>query len=164
MTNLAFKIAAKAGGPISKGIAAVTHGPYSHVELWLGGPQQFALCYSSREPVGTGFANIDLTDGSLWRVIPVTISLQLESPLMWFCMGSQGRPYNFKGIEGIALDTDQHNESERFCSEACFEALQAVTGWWPRIKRWHVAPSGFGKDDRYGLYELVTAMAEPKAA
>ena len=164
MTHLAFQYAARAGGLVAEAIAGVTGGRFSHVELWLNGPRDRAECYSSREPVGTGFATIDLSDDSLWVTVPLVLSGEQETALYWFCRGSTGRPYDFMGIAGIAMDTRAHSGFARFCSEACCEALQVIGGWWQGIQPWHVAPSGFeGHGDRHGLYELATAAAGAKA-
>jgi hypothetical protein len=157
MTRLAFKVAAKAGGLIAEGIAKVTGGEYSHVEIWLDGAQGAAWCFSSREPVGTGFRTLDLSDPELWRIVPLDLTPQQEERLLWFCMGADGRPYNLLGILGIATDTSCHEKGAWFCSETAYRALQAVTGRWKNgPDPWHVAPSGFEeRGDRAGLLELV---------
>jgi hypothetical protein len=163
MTHLAFKVAADSHNALSAGIAAATQGKYCHVELWLSGPQTAALCYSSREtgnPTGTSFVTLDLSDPALWTPVPVPVSDDQEIDLFWFCKGSAGREYDYAGLLGIGLDTKDHSDDRRFCSEACYEALNAVAGLWPGHLRWHVAPSGFEKlGDRVGLYELATGAS-----
>jgi len=160
MIQLAFKDAEKSGGAFARAIQHVTGGKFSHVELWLSGTQKEAFCYSSREPEGTGHKTIDLTDLELWTIVPLPIEPHLEPFAMWYSLGSSGRPYDFAGILGIGTDTKAHTDFARFCSEECFELIKKITGWWPGIERWHVAPSGFQqRGDRYGLYELATVLS-----
>lgn len=164
MTSLAFK---RASGWYGRAIHEVTGGEFGHVELWLSGPQDKALCYSSRETAppggatGSSLATLDLTDPKVWQIVPLPMqSIVSEEELLWFCKGSTGRPYDYIGIAGIGTDLSKlHIGYARFCSDECCNALQQCFGLWPGINPSLVAPSGFaGQKDRYGLYELAVAL------
>lgn len=155
MIALAFK---RGTSWYSEAIYKVTGGEFSHVELVLDWPDP-ARCYSSREPDGTGFMALELSDASTWSIVPLHApSEQDHLVLLWYCRGSSGRKYDYRGIAGIGLDkSNLQDSSARFCSEEVLTVLQNVLGMFPGVKPWMVAPSGFGKGDgRYGLYELVT--------
>lgn len=159
MLSFAFKNAARSA-ELETGIARATDeeiarftgGKFCHVEAWIEGPINAAVCYSARQPDGVGRAVLDLSDTSLWTIVTRPF---FNSWIQGFCDGSVGKPYDFAGILGIASDTNAHIEWDRFCSEFCFELLQIGTNFHPSIKRWHVAPSGQPKGG-YGLYELLT--------
>lgn len=155
MISLAFK---RGSGGLSDVIKARTGGEFSHVELWLGGPQSAAMCYSSREPVGTGFATLDLTDAAIWKIVPIPATADQERNAYWFCLGDSGRPYDFIGLAGIGTDqVHLRNTSARFCSNCCAHVMQQCLGMLPGVDPWLIAPSGFdGPGNRHGLYELVT--------
>jgi hypothetical protein len=141
-----------------------TGGQYSHVELVFNPEDGFAnaLCYSSREPGGTGFKYIDLTNKDEWTVVPLTniTDPHVMEKALWYCKGSSDRAYDYIGICGIGIDkTDMHWTQARFCSEEVTVVLQEVFGMFPGMHSWRVAPSGFGATDDlslHGLYELVT--------
>lgn len=154
MIQLAFKDAEKDGNFFSKMIAEKTKGKFCHVELWISGPQNHALCYSSREPTGTGFEFIDLTVTGLWAIEPTPVQMD-ESLAYWFCEGSSGRPYDMTAILGIGLGIQQHWGTARFCSDEVFNVLQKVGGFQQGINPWDVIPSG-SVSGRYSLYDLVT--------
>lgn len=164
MSALAFKIAARAAeldnGPgriFSLAIAEKTGSPFSHVEFWIDGPLTQARCFSSREPLGSGWAILDLSDKSLWTIVPLPDwSDQDRLKVEYFCRGSEGRDYDKSGIIGIDLDTGWHDNSDRFCSEQCMDIGQRCLGWRTDIPRWMVAPGWTKGGNRYGLFELAT--------
>lgn len=164
----AFKNAAEAaktesvlGRLFTEGIARVTGGKYSHVQMWLDGPRNAARCFSSFEPDGTKFVIQDLTDTALWTLVD---SRHGESQrLNDWCLGRRGRRYNFTGILGIELGhslTDPHDD---FCSQCCVEGPQDVFGLLPELTGNTVAPSGFvaDKHGRIGLLEYVIKAGFP---
>lgn len=169
--TLAFKnaahAAAVAANPLEKlfslEIARVTGGPFSHVEMWLDGRITAARCFSSREPGGTQFATIDLSDAGLWTMVDIPY------PPIWtdrgacdaadfaWCQGRENRRYNFVGIMAIEFGGAITSPHDDFCSQCCFEFLQDRRGMLKWARTDWIAPSGFGKDGkRWGLYELVT--------
>lgn len=158
MICLAFKSAALAGGLFSEAIAKHTGGQFSHVEMWLSGPLNAAMCFSSREPFGTSFKVIDLSEQvngkCLWTMLALKVATEQEKDAFWFCMGSKGRDYDSMGIIGIGLGTGVHDSSDRFCSEMVWDVGQNVFGWDPSIDRWMVAPDGHPVNG-YGLHELI---------
>lgn len=165
--SFAFKIAARAGQigalldrELDLEIARITGGLYCHVEAWIDGPVSAALCFSSRQPIGTYFATLDLTDKTLWRIVNVPTTPMEDAAIMGFCVGTSGRRYDTFGILGIGLSTTVHDPYDRICSETCFEiAADVLHRMPPGIERWQVAPSGLtctGK--RYGFFELLTAL------
>ena len=160
----AFKDAAEAArrssgleAAFSLEIARVTGGRFSHVECWISGSLDAALCFSSREPAGTALRIIDLSDPALWIIVPVATTPVQDVGVRGFCMGSSGRRYDGLGLVGIDLQTGFHDPFDRFCSESGFELGQMCLGIFPHdIDRWMVAPSGGHVRRRYGLYELLT--------
>lgn len=155
MIALAFKYA-NLDDFLSRTIKERTGGQFSHVELWLSGEGKSAVCYSSRGN-GTSLEVIDITDPKIWNVVPVqSFSPLKEDELLWFCKGSSGRAYDAIGLVGIGWDLPVvHDPYDRFCSEACFEALQSVGGLFLNIgPRWMVAPSGHPKGG-FGLFEMI---------
>jgi hypothetical protein len=176
---LAFKnatrAAALAANPLEKlfslEIARVTGGPFSHVEGWLDGPITAARCFSSREPGGTQFATIDLSDGTLWTMVdidgPPGLGIGGPGPgdFAWG-QGRENRRYNFIGIMAIEFGGAITSPHDDFCSQCCFEFLQDRRGMFPKWARtdW-IAPSGFGRDGkRFGLHELVTGTQKLPAS
>lgn len=140
MVALAFKDADRAGGFFSKAIKWKTGGTYSHVELALSGDFENALCFSSREPEGTSFTHINLTDSNLWTIVPLNLNLFQEYEIQIFCQGTGHKRYDFLGILGFVWPWGEHDDYDRFCSEFCCEALQKILGWFPGIKPWMVSP------------------------
>ena len=119
MIRLAFKVAAIAGGPWSELISKVSKSPYCHVEGWLSGPINNARCFSSREPHGAGFQQIDLTTPGLWVITPeIPLTAQEEAAANGFCLGCDGKRYDMAGLAGYALQNPAiHDYSQVFCSE-----------------------------------------------
>lgn len=154
--SLAFKVAGDSF--LDQTIKERTGGRFSHVELWLRGEGKAAECFSSRSG-GTAFATIDITDPKIWWVQPVPYPLEFEGELYWFCRGNCDRAYDAIGLVGIGWDIPTvHDPYDRFCSEACFEALQGPRNLFPGIgPRWMVAPSGHPKGG-FGLYELIQGL------
>lgn len=143
-------------------IARVTRGRFSHVECWIAGPLNHAMCFSSREPVGTSIEFIDLSDAKLWTVVPVATTPEQDELIFGFCLGSSGRMYDLLGILGIGTGSELHNPFDRFCSESGFELGKLCVNLFHApanadIRRWDVAPSGPTVPGvRWGLYELLT--------
>ena len=84
-----------------------------------------ALCYSSSpRDGGVRFKRIDLTDGkwsvfSLGTLPPLHLKLALD-----FCGARLGLRYDWLGIAGFVLPFGEHNDGDRFCSEAAVELMQ----------------------------------------
>lgn len=127
MTALAFVIAAKTGSGWSDLIAAASASPYSHVELWLGGPKTAALCFSSREPAGASFEIIDLTQPK-YEIVPLNVTPLEEAKILGFCLGANGKSYDGMGLIGYKFGTGLHDDHDVFCSEVCASDLQKCAG------------------------------------
>ena len=144
----------------SLGIARVTGGEFSHVEIVLSRNDNGSYkCFSSREPGGTNFADIDLTDQELWKVVNFPTSPVDDARILAWCQGRRGRRYNFVGIaailNGLAI-TDPHAD---FCSQCATEMPQDLFNQWPGLPGYWVAPSGWRDDPRRrGHYELTTGV------
>lgn len=136
----AFKKAALAGSKWSKFIAEATHGPYSHVECWVQGPQNAAVCYSSREGTGVARATIDLTD-PMWVIWPVPTTPEEDMQILWFCKGSEGKAYDYLALLVAAGGRGVHKSWARICSEFCLEVGQNVLGLLPSEDCWAVSPN-----------------------
>ena len=145
MVALAFK--RSTGGFLDKAICWKTGSPYCHVELMLAGPIDDAQCFSSRQPHGTGFANINLRDDKIWDLVVLPLNPSQENALLNFCKGCGSKEYDWVGILGFVLPWGEHDDYDRFCSEICTEALQKVLGWFPDVKPWKTSPAD--------LYKLV---------
>lgn len=137
-----------------------TGGKFVHVELWIEGAQDRAVCYSSRNG-GTSWALVDLSNTALWTIIPMVEDAEIEKRIRWYTLGACGKPYDSLGILGIGWNAPNvHNEADRFCSEACLEALQMAGGLFFGVApRWMVAPSG-SPAGGYGLYELALPISK----
>ncbi len=141
MISLAFKVAAKTGSAWSELIAKETGSPYSHVEGWLSGAPNNAHCFSSREPHGAGFAQIDLTVSGLWDIVPVILTAEEEALANGFCLGCDGKNYDAIGLIGYALSNpDIHDYSAIFCSETW--AAIAAKCWGKTLPKqpWQISP------------------------
>jgi hypothetical protein len=150
MPSLAFKNAERAGGFFSRAIELKTGSPFSHVEMWLTGPRENATCFSSREPNGTGYANINLSDPLLWTIIEIPATPEQMEYISWFCEGTGMKDYDFWGILGFVWPWGTHDDHDRFCSEWCTECLQRCLGLWPCVKPWRTSPGD--------LYKLASAL------
>jgi hypothetical protein len=127
--SLAFKVAAATGSDWSMLISKLSGSPYSHVELWLDGPISNARCFSSREPHGAGFQQIDLSDGKLWVIVPVASALEQEASVNGYCFGCDGKIYDGVGLLGFELKNAAiHDYHAVFCSEVCADALHKCAG------------------------------------
>lgn len=136
------------GGLFSRLIAWKTGGIYSHVEMWLSGPQSAAVCFSSREGSGCGFRTLDLTDTLLWAIVPWPIVTEArEATVIGFCLAMNNAcvRYDYLGILGIGTGHGEHDDHDRFCSEVGCEVGQVCLRWWPEIRRWMVSPSDLYK-------------------
>jgi hypothetical protein len=135
-------------------IGKASGSPYSHVELWLDGPQNAARCFSSREPSGASFMVRDLTTPE-WEIVPYhsVIGPQDESNLFdcveSFCEGANGKSYDMAGLLGYKLGTGLHDDHDVFCSEVVSECLQKCAGLVLPKDPWMTSPGD--------LYKLVTA-------
>ena len=138
--RLVFRRAADAGF-WSRAIAWWTKGPYSHCELWLGGPPAHAWCFSSIEGTGTRFAYVDLRPSfDFIELAPDEKSYRLVTAA---ARALQGKRYDWLGLLGFVLPFGEHDEHDRFCSEVCFEILSGagiIKTLHPE-KRWRVSPS-----------------------
>jgi hypothetical protein len=163
----AFKraaVAAQREGPVAQvfslGIARVTGGDFSHVEAVLGrNPNGSYRCFSAREPEGTAFSDIDLTDTELWNIVNYPTAPSQDDLILAWCKGRQGRRYNFAGIAAIANGTRFTDSHDDFCSQCCVELAQDNLDLWPGLPPYWVAPSGWrGDPRRRGLFELLKGL------
>ena len=175
--NLCFKDAELAaqssnswmGAFFSRAIKWKTGGRFSHTELWLAGPKESATCFSSREPGGTGYAVIDLSEmvngQPLWTCIEIPMTPQQMYGANMFVAGIGTRRYDFLGILGFCLPQKTntfgtpstftiHDPTWLFCSETCCMVLQAVLGWFVGVKPWTISPSA--------LYEMVQGVVKER--
>ena len=148
MIQLAFVVAAKTGSPWSEMIAKASGSPYSHVELWLSGPQNAARCFSSREPIGASFMTRDLTTPE-WEIVqyPPANSPGVPQTIEAFCQGSNGKSYDMAGLLGYKLGTGMHDDHDVFCSEVVSECLADCAGLKLEKEPWMTSPGD--------LYKLV---------
>lgn len=149
MFALAFRNGKVDTGFFSKAIMWKTGGPYSHVEMVFAGPLENAECFSSRQPHGTGWAHIDLSDKKAWDIVVLTTTPEQEQRIHAFCDGCGNKDYDWMGILGFVLPWGEHDDEDRFCSEIATEALQKVLGWWQDVKPWKISPTA--------LYQLATS-------
>jgi hypothetical protein len=157
--NLAFKDADLAGGFFSKAIKWKTGGRFSHVELWMTGPRENAVCFSSREPNGTGYATIDLSP-PLWTCVEILATPAQMMAVSWFAEGTGFKRYDFLGILGFVIHHREHDPASVFCSEWCTLVLQRCLGLFLKdkggqaIQSWEISPSA--------LYEMALIASEGK--
>ncbi len=137
MIKLAFVIAEKASD-WSKMIAKASNSPYSHVELWLDGPQNQARCFSSREPIGASFMIRDLSTAEWEIVVPNLIISSTQAQA--FCLGANGKDYDMIGLLGYRLGTGLHDNHDVFCSEVVGEALMASSDFKLLKDPWMTSP------------------------
>lgn len=154
MVHLAFKVAAVEGSIGSKAIAWWTRGPFCHVELWLEGPIENALCFSSTLETGTRFTRLNLTAPiGLFETVEVPVSDGELDALQQWCAAHQGEKYDKLGIVGFVIPFGEHHAHEMFCSETDGEALEECT---LMGKVWKKAGDDPWKISPNELYKLVT--------
>lgn len=146
--SLAFKVAAIDGSLAARTIAWWTRpGGYCHAELWLAGPRENALCFSSTLETGTRIANINLDAPSgLYRTIVVPCTESEQHAVMAWCSKHIGERYDKLGIVGFVIPFGEHAKHEMFCSEACGRALEFGTAVGRRWKLagdhpWRISPN-----------------------
>ena len=144
MTKLAFVIAGKTGSSWSELIAKASGSIYSHVELWLDGPQNAARCFSSREPKGASFMVRDLT-GPAWEIAALPTSLYHGTPeedrvIEAFCQGENGKDYDMAGLLGYKLGNGLHDDADVFCSEVVSAILRFCISLTLPRDPWMVSP------------------------
>lgn len=124
-TRAVFRNAKKTKNLWSRLISAWTGGPYSHVELWLAGPKEAAVCFSAREGQGVRFKVIDLTDGQ-WDEIKISENKEDVKKILNFALPQVGMGYDWLGLLGFVKPwhiSFLHDSDDRFCSEVCSEDL-----------------------------------------
>lgn len=148
--KVAFRLASS-GSIFSKAIAWWTQSYYSHVEIVFDDP--CGLAFSSREPVGTGFANItDLIDKHKWEVFEIPCKREEEQRLYNYAKGLLGIPYDWQSIKGFLISPETPKDSKRFiCSAVCLLVLQQL-GHFSHIRPNHCSPEL--------LYELVQDLTD----
>lgn len=157
MVHLAFKVAAVEGSLGSKAIAWWTKGPFCHVELWLDGPIENALCFSSTLETGTRLAHINLTAPvGLWETVEVPCTDVEFSDLLTWCECHTGEKYDQLGIVGFVIPFGEHHAHEEFCSESDGDALEQSTAIG---KSWVLAGDRPWKISPNELYRLVKTGA-----
>jgi hypothetical protein len=142
MIRLAFRLAASTGNPFSELISKVTGSPYSHVEGWLSGPQNNAKCFSSREPHGAGFQQIDLTVPGRWEITePMALTGDQEALACGYCLGCDGKNYDGVGLVGFAVHNPAiHDYSSIFCSETWAAIAQHCWSKTLPVQPWQISP------------------------
>jgi hypothetical protein len=142
MIRLAFKIAAADHNPWSELVAKVSGSPYCHVEGWLSGPATNARCFSSREPHGAGFEQLDLTAPGRWVILPALDLTPEQESLAWgYCLGCDGKNYDGVGLIGFALhDQKIHDYSSIFCSETWAAIAQHCWSKTLPVQPWQISP------------------------
>ena len=122
-----------------------------------------SLCYSSSpRDGGVRFKQIDLNDGK-WTVANIGLLNPADLRLaLNFCKARLGMRYDWAGILGFVLPFGEHDDQDRFCSEAALELMQrsAVNGQLPRriaaaiagLTPWRTSPAG--------LYVALTRLAK----
>lgn len=142
MIRLAFKVAAASGSTWSALIAAASGSPYSHIEGWLSGPLSNAKCFSSREPHGAGFQQLDLGQPGLWVITaPLKLTADEETLALGFCLGCDGKNYNGIGLLGYALHNPAiHDYSQVFCSETWAAIAQHCWSKTLPKQPWQISP------------------------
>lgn len=155
MIALAFKIAAQTSSEWSKLIAAATHSPYSHVELWVGGERGAALCWSSREFDGVALVVLDLEQPE-WEIVEIGAAAGREAFMAafiaGFCAGANGKSYDTLGLLGYKTGSGQHDDHDVFCSEFCASALAACGALTLPRAPWLISPG-----DLYGIVSAAAA-------
>lgn len=127
-----------------------TRGPYSHVELWLDGEVDKALCFSSLEGVGVRFAVRDLR--GTFDTITVSENSQAGLEMYKAALPLTGKKYDWLGILGFAGPLKLHDSKDRFCSEVCYEMLDTEGFLHDAEARWKVSPNELADvvADKYG--------------
>ena len=145
MIKYAFKIASKSGSAWSALIARESGSIYSHVEIWLDGPIKNARCFSSREPHGAGFQNIDLTD-PMWDIFDVFFTPEQEQCANGYCLGCDGKMYDGLGLIGYEFKNPAlHDYHAIFCSEVGAAILQKCGGRSMKTVPWQTDPGTLAK-------------------
>lgn len=167
---LAFKVESEAiktttglSNFFEKAITRVTGGKYCHVEIWLSGPRNSALCHASREPEGTSNKIVDLSD-PLFDIVDLPLSITANRQYFaglvnGWSLGDSGRRYGILTIGGIALqlaNLTHLDSNDRICSEDAFLFCRDIIGLqFPKeVIPGMVTPDGHPKGG-WGLYELV---------
>ena len=141
MIQLAFKIAAATGELWSELIAKQSNSIYSHVEIWLSGPQNKALCFSSREPDGACFKTIDLSNSNLWTICSFITTRDQEININGFCLGTNGKWYDGIGLIGYkTANPTLHDPHAVFCSEVVAEIAKYCVGRILSKEPWLISP------------------------
>jgi hypothetical protein len=133
--TLAFK--RSSGGFFDKLIVWKTKGPLVHVELWLTGARENAECFSSRQPHGTGYAHVNLTN-YVCIEIPAT-QLQMDETRLW-CAGVGWKRYNWTAILGFVAPSKIDDRTDMTCSECCTKWAQDVMDMFPAVDARTVSP------------------------
>ena len=134
MIRFAFKKSAAETGfaaIIGKEISRVSGSPYCHVEIVLEANADFTscLCFSSREPHGAGFEEIDLSNREMWDLVDLHLNRDQELMVHGYCNGCDGKGYAFVNIAGIALHNPAwHDFTRIICSETGATALKTCAG------------------------------------
>lgn len=100
-----------------------------------------SLCYSSSSrDDGVRLKWINLEDGK-WEILNLTFLKSEDSQkALTFASLHLGMKYDWTGILGFALPGEQHDNKDRFCSEAAVELLNYLTNK-RDLKPWDVSPA-----------------------
>lgn len=120
MIQFAFKVAHLLPPGIERNwsmlVATASGSIYSHVEIWLNGDRNKAYCFSSREPHGAGFQEIDLTTPE-WEIVPIRATPDQQLYVWGYCLGADGKGYDGVGLLGFGKIPAIHDYKALHCSE-----------------------------------------------
>lgn len=118
-----------------------TGSPYCHVEIWFDGDAAKALTYSAKEPKGTRFTYLDLTEPGLWDFIEIPATIAEVKGCIRYARDLGRKAYDWLGIIGFVLPwSNAHDADDRFCSEVCDEVLTRQGMLEGVEPRWKVSP------------------------
>jgi hypothetical protein len=137
--NLAFKDGTH-GGFVDSEIVRIAGGPFCHVELWMSGPREAAVCFSSRQPDGTGYAVVDLS-APLYTCIEFPATQAQMDFTRGFAAGTGHKRYNMAGIIGFLGPLKTTDNYDLFCSEWCCSWAQQAMGMFPNAIPSRTAPT-----------------------
>jgi hypothetical protein len=122
-----------------------TGSPYVHVELvsdQRASGRDTWWSFSAVPGAGVRWTRIDITE-PWWKVIPLpALPIGRAGPAMMGQRTDQliGQSYDWLGILGFGVPWSQHDDNDKFCSEACTLVLQAA-GLFPGVASWRVSPA-----------------------
>lgn len=111
-----------------------------------------ARLYSAVPGAGVRFAVDDITK-PWWKVVEAGPSWLVDESSDEAIERYLGQKYDWPGILGIGLNTGQHDDNDKFCSEVCTLILQSA-GLFRGLDSWRVSPGAL-----YGMVAAKRAAA-----